>query len=248
MCFKYNMNILPINIKSYTPNFKSYIDDGIIGYDDSISQERRNLIREHYSKWHTPYQSIYEKGGRLTNYQMNLLIEQLKRKHAIQNIEGTTIYRGQTLVDKPCYLHNLQDKGIKTVIDLVDYGDTYKESVTNAGLKYYKYNIYDNWWNRYDFASREYINELVKFLSKMQEGNIYIACQHGANDTDIALILNDFFNPLLEDKCPTTIPPNDSDFPIKLNTIYDALKKSDKKKLGWTKEFEKRLIKKLISI
>jgi hypothetical protein len=82
----------------------------------------------------------------------------------------------------------------------------------------------------------------------MQNGNIYIGCQYGANDTDIALILNNFFNPLLEDKCPTTIPPNDSDFPIKLNSIYDAFKKSDKKELGWTKEFEKRLIKKLISI
>ena len=131
---------------------------------------------------------------------------------------------------------------------MVDYGESYKNDVEKADLKYYKYNIYDNWWNRYDFSSKEYIQELVDFLKKMQEGNIYIGCQHGANDTDIALLLNDLFNPTLEDKCPTKIPPSDSDFPIKLNTIYDAFKKSDKKALGWTKEFEQRLIKKLISI
>ena len=241
------MKILPIT--NIIPILKNhYEDDGILGFDDSISQEKRNLIREHYDSWHTPYMSIYEKGHRMTNYQLNLYISELKKRNAMQKIEGTTIYRGQTLVDKPCYLYDLKKKGIEMVIDLVDYGDSYRNAVKDADLKYYKYNIYEKWWNCYDFSSRKYIKEFVKFLKKMQEGNIYIGCQYGANDTDIALMLNDFFNPLLEDKCPTTIMPNDSDFPIKLNSIYDALKKSDKKKLGWTKEFEQRLIKKLISI
>ena len=235
------MNISPISI-----NFKCR--DNKIGFDDIISEERRNFIRAHYDSWHMPYQSIYENGSRLTDYQLGLIINDLKKRNPIQKIEGTTIYRGQTLVDNTCKLYDLKRKGINTVIDLVDYGESYKNNVEQADLKYYKYNIYENWWNRYDFSSREYIKELVDFLKKMQEGNIYIGCQHGANDTDIALLLNDLFNPVLEDKCPTKIPPNDSDFPIKLNTIYDALKKSDKKTLGWTKEFEQRLIKKLISI
>lgn len=82
----------------------------------------------------------------------------------------------------------------------------------------------------------------------MQEDNIYIGCQHGANDTDIALILNDFFNPKLEGKIKTKIQPTESDFPIKLNTIYDMFTKEDKKLLGWTNEFEKRLVRRLISI
>lgn len=241
------MKILPINVNYYKASFKGYTDDGIIACDDNMFQDVRNEIRAHYSEWKMPYFSVYENGYRMTDYQLGSYINELKKK-AMQQIEGTTIYRGQTLVDKSCYLYDLKSKGVNTVIDLVDYGDSYKKSVKAAGLNYYKYNVYENWWNRYDFSSRKYIKELVKFLKKMQEGHIYIGCQFGANDTDIALMLNDFFNPMLEDKCPTKIPPSDSDFPIKLNTIYDALKKSDKKKLGWTKEFEQRLIRKLISI
>ena len=237
------MKISPINL-----SFKANNNDAMSNIDDIAFQDIRDSIREHYNKWHMPYQSIYEKGHRLTNYQIGLMINDLKKRNPIQKIDGTTIYRGQTLADSTCKLYDLKRKCIKTVIDLVDYGKEYENNVKQADLKYYKYNIYENWWNRYDFTSRKYIKELVKFLKKMQEGNIYIGCQHGANDTDIALLLNDFFNPVLEDKCPTKISPNDSDFPIKLNTIYDALKKSDKKTLGWTKEFEQRLIKKLISI
>ena len=241
------MNISPINIKLHTPNFRSYTDDGIIGFDDRISQERRNYIREHYNSWHMPYHSIYNSEHKLTDYQMKLLIENFEKYHDIQKIKGTNIYRGQTLVDKPEYIKTLKDKGIKTIIDLVGYGKTYEDEVKKSGLDYYSYNIYENWWNITDIKPI-HVNKLVDFLKKMQEDNIYIACQHGANDTDIAFILNDFFNPFLEGKAKTTIPPNDSDFPIKLNTIYDMLSKMQKKILGWDKEFEQRLIKKLISI
>ena len=247
MSFKFYMNITPVNIKSYTPNFKSYTDDCIIGFDDSISQKRRNFIREHYNSWHMPYHSIYNSEHKLTDYQMKILIENFEKYHDIQKINGTNIYRGQTLVDKPEYIETLKTKGIKTIIDLVGYGKTYEEEVNKSGLDYYSYNIYENWWNITDIKPI-HVNKLVDFLKKMQEDNIYIACQHGANDTDIAFILNDFFNPFLEGKAKTTIPASDSDFPIKLNTIYDMLSNMHKKMLGWDKEFEQRLIKKLISI
>ena len=240
------MKIQPIKF-NYTSFKSSYQDDGIIGYDDSISQEKRNYLRMHYDSWHMPYQSIYEKGLRLSDYQMKLFIDDLERNHDIQQIEGTNIYRGQTLVDRPEDLFKLRHKGIQTVIDLVGYGESYENAVKQAGMEYYAYNIYDNWWCTVDFKP-EHINKLVDFLSQMQKGNIYIGCQHGANDTDIAFILNDFFNPLLEGKAKTKIPANDSDFPYKLNMIYDMLSKVQKEKLGWTKEFEQRLLKKLISI
>ncbi len=234
-------------IQFYTA-FKSNNDDKYIAYDDSISQERRNYIRAHYDKLQMPYYSIYEKKGQLTEYQMKLELRELEKRHGIERIDGTDIYRGQTLVDRPQDLYLLQSKGIKTVIDLVGYGDSYKTTVNNAGMDYFEYSIYDNWWNRTDFSSPKYIEGLVDFLHKMQHGDIYIGCQHGSNDTDIAMILNDFFNPFVENKIKTKISPMDADFPIKLNTIYDALTSKDKLKLSWTKEFEQRVIKKLLTI
>ena len=242
------MNILSIKTNIY-PVFKSYQyqDDGVIGFDDAISQDKRNYIRSHYAEWYMPYSSIYDNEHRLTDYQMRLIISDLEKNHEMQKIYGTNIHRGQTLVDKPEYLQALKKKGINTVVDLVGYGKTYEEAIKKAGLNYFVYNIFENWWNMPNI-DKQYSEKLVKFIKKMQEDNIYIGCQHGSNDTDIAFILNDFFNPLLEGKAKTKITPNDSDFPIRLNTTYDSLTKEDKKLLGWTKEFEQRLIKKLISI
>lgn len=240
------MKIQPIKLNH--ASFKSsYKDDGIIGYDDSISQGKRNYLRMHYDSWHMPYQSIYEKGLRLSDYQMKLIIDDLEKNHEIQQIEGTNIYRGQTLVDKPENLFKLKHKGIKTVIDLVGYGKSYENAVKQVGIEYYVYNIFDNWWNIIDFKP-EHINKLVDFITQMQKNNIYIGCQHGSNDTDIAFILNDFFNPLLEGKSKTKLLPNDLEVSYKLNMIYDMLSQVQKEKLGWTKEFEQRLLKKLISI
>ena len=227
--------------------FKSYKDDGIIGFDDSVSQGKRNYIREHYNSWHMPYRSIYDKEHRKSDYQIKQITDDWEKYHDIKKIEGTNIYRGQTLVEKPCSLYSLKNKGIKTVIDLVGYGPTYEQEVKNVGLNYYTYNIYDNWWAKIDFDSED-IKKLVDFIKVVQQDNLYIGCQHGANDTDIAFIINDFFNPKLEGKVKTTIPPYDVDFPMKLNMIYEAITKEQKKALGWTKEFEQKLIKKLISI
>ena len=82
------MKVLPI---TFTPKtvFKSYYkDDGIIGYDDAQSEANRNFIRSHYNNWKMPYQSIYEKEHRLTDYQIKLIIDYLEKNHEMQKIEG----------------------------------------------------------------------------------------------------------------------------------------------------------------
>jgi hypothetical protein len=249
MVFINNMNISPIKYAMPKIVFKSYIDNDVIGYDDAISEAKRDYIRQHYYKWTMPYYNIYEKEGRLTDYQIALFISDLEKNHEMKKIDETNnIYRGQTLVEKPEYLKAIkQQKGIKTVIDLVGYGKTYEENVRQAGMDYFVYSVYKNWWDKSNVNQNDK-DILVQFLRKMQDGNIYIGCQHGANDTDIAFILNDFFNPLLEGKAKKKIKPNESDFPMKLNSFYDLFTKEDKKLLGWTKEFEQRLIRKLISI
>ena len=241
------MNILPLKFNT-NMSFKSYQDDGIIGYDDSVSQDTRKFLRAHYDSWHLPYNSIYETEHRMSNYQMRQLTRSLRMYNPMQKVDDElNIYRGQTLVERPYSLFDIKNKGVKTVIDLVGYGKTYEEEAKRVGLEYFSYNIFDNWWNTVEFEDK-HLFALIKFIQKMQEGNIYIGCQHGSNDTDIALLLNEFFNPKLSGKIKTKIPADDSDFPVKLNTIYDMFTKAQKKELGWTKEFEQKLIKKLISI
>lgn len=236
------MNISPIKFQN---TFRSN-EENVIAYDDEISKARRNYIRAHYYKNNMPYQSIYESQPRLGEYQLEILLDTLRNKPNMQQVGNSSIYRGKTLSEHPQKaFYNLKKMGIKNIVDLVDYGKTYEEKTLKAGMDYFVFNIFDNWWDRTDFESREYIDKLVKFLKKMQEGNIFIGCQYGSNDTDVALILNEFFNPKLEGQVKTTIPANDADFPVRLNTIYDAFSKADKETLGWTKEFEMRLIKKL---
>jgi len=237
------MNIMPISYTNQTV-FKGYDE---AGYDDSFFQSIRNALRLHYNNWNNIYHDVFEKEHSLTKYQLNIMIKELEKYHEMRQIDHTNIYRGQALESHPKYLNALKEKGIKTVIDLVNYGKDYQEAVEQAGLNYYMYDICDNWWNSKSIDNT-HKSKLVDFLHKMQEDNIYIGCRQGINDTDVAFLLNDFFNPLLEGKEQTKIPANDCDFPIKLNTIYDLFTPEDKKLLGWTKEFEQKLIRKLISI
>ena len=83
-CFNIRMKILPI----YVFNKQNFT--GIIGYDDSVSQERRKYIRQHYENEIMPYQSIYEKEPRLDEYKLKQLIDFFAAKP--KNIDGETIY------------------------------------------------------------------------------------------------------------------------------------------------------------
>ncbi len=239
-----------MNISKTSLNFRSdYYSKNVIAYDDDVSKERRNFLRDHYHSWSMPYQSLYESQPRLGEYQLQALIRDLKNRPEIELIPGTTIYRGKTLCEHPIEaFYHLKEKGVKNIVDLVGYGKTYEEKAHKAGLNYSVFSIFDNWWNITDFDSRRFVDDFVQFIKKMQEGHTFIGCQYGSNDTDIAMIFNDFFNPVLEDKAKTTIPPTDADFPMRLNMIYEALTKADKKAMGWTKEFEQRLLRKLTCI
>jgi hypothetical protein len=102
----------------------------------SLTLPQDIILFMNYSGFKQKYQSIYEKGHRMSEYQLKLLIMGLEKYHDIQNIEGTSIYRGQTLVDMPQCLYGLKRYEIKTIIDLVGYGNTYKEAVEKAGYTF----------------------------------------------------------------------------------------------------------------
>lgn len=58
------------------PQFKSN-NEHIFGFDDSISQERRDFLREQYLDERIPYYSILERSKRLEKYELEKLIASL---------------------------------------------------------------------------------------------------------------------------------------------------------------------------
>ncbi len=149
------MQILKINpniINQYKFTFKSQeTDNNILGYDDSISKQYRNFIREWREAYYTPYQSLYEKECNLPEYQMKQLLGKLMKKPKIVNYEMVTgieafnvcviddknsCYRGSTLMQNPKALETLKKAGIERVIDLVGF-HKYAKRVKEAGLEYY---------------------------------------------------------------------------------------------------------------
>lgn len=68
-------------ISQYNPNFSSHV----LGYDDADSKARRDYIREHYNSYIMPYYSIYEKEGRLEEYELNKLVSSLRGEKLSQD-------------------------------------------------------------------------------------------------------------------------------------------------------------------
>ena len=140
-------------IKSFTFKANNFNEDNTLGYDDEISQSRRNFIREHYDSYRMPYQSIYETEGRLSEYRLNNLINTLTNKPRkvdsssiislpVPNIRyiGNNSYRGASMVDKPECLQALKDAGIKHVISLY-YSPEYEKAVKQTGLDYHCFDM-----------------------------------------------------------------------------------------------------------
>lgn len=85
-------------------------------------------------------------------------------------------------------------------------------------------------------------DKLVEFIQAMQKDNIYIGCNFGTEQTDWALALNQYCNPLCKDKKEYNVLGGC------LLGIEDVVKKlttEQKKAMGWTKEFETKLLEKL---
>lgn len=61
-------------IGAIEPKFKSNNKSNRFGYDDLISQERRDFLRENILNHSMPYYSILENNGRLEKYQLEKLI------------------------------------------------------------------------------------------------------------------------------------------------------------------------------
>ena len=242
-------------------------DDDVIAYDDAISQERRQLIREDYEYQTMPYYSIYEKEPRLDEYQLknmlNFYMNKPKRVdgdvmselplYNVHNISTSSRYRpnnyrGSTLYDSPDWVFDkLKEAGIKTVINFGDYGNSYKEKVERNGLNYFDFDM--NYFLLESYvADAERVkrkDRVVGFIQQMQKEYNYMGCECGTYKTDIAVYLNTLFNPQVKGYCKIYSPNAVGSVPNIAADVYERLTPEDKEKMGWTPEFEDRVKNKL---
>lgn len=255
-----SMKIYPI-IKSVP--FKSHIydDENILGFDDDISRQKRQFIREHYNEYIMPNQNIYENEPRLEEYKLKQLIDFFAKKPKkingediyhlplsnVRNISSSrrytpNIYRGSTLYDVPNWvITKLKEAGIKTIIDLAGYGDLYKNKIEQNNLEFVSFYL--------DPTSFDYIadktsekDELIKFIKTMQKEYIYMGCEFGTYKTDAAITLNTLFNPKVKGACRVNSYYEISYIWEMANELYKLMTPKDKHSIGWTPEFEKKFL------
>ena len=247
-------------ITSGTPIFKSNNEWQTFGYDDSVSKDRRNIIRENYELRNFGYTDIYEQEPHLDEYSLNKLLNIFRHKPRkvdenllqgygfyYKKFDGfrSNSYRGETLYDKPQKIYKaLKDAGIQTIIDTKGYGNEYKEKVESAGMDFFEYPVHSSYWKKYSNplylsdkdSKREFIDKLIKFIQVMQRDYVYVACEYGLYKTDDALILNNFFNPKAQKHSPLLRHSGQIDV---IEEIYRCLNNTDKQRLGWNTEFDK---------
>lgn len=92
----------------------------------------------------------------------------------------------------------------------------------------------------------EEINDFIKFIQTMQKGNLYIGCEFGTYTTENALMLNAHFNPLFL-RGQKFISTYNRVLTPKLINLYKNLTIEHKQLLGWTKEYDQLVLKRLQS-
>ena len=255
------MKIMPISSR-INPSFKS---NEPIAFDDAVSRERRNFIRNHYDSWHNPYSDIYASEHRLSEYSLKKMVDFYSQKpkkivpeeipviaKRIDSCVRTNNYRGQTLAGShPMIFEEMKKAGFKTIIDLGSYGEEYKESVEKSGMKFFDMPM-ENFFAHpifKDMATQndknKFVNRFVDYIKVMQEGNTYIACDYGTYRTDDAVMLNSFFNPKANRHSVVVRRDYFSDY---IKTLYKNLTSKDKLKMGWDENWEKQFAKMLKSV
>ena len=98
----------------------------------------------------------------------------------------------------------------------------------------------DDGLKSWEKSKRNMIEYFTDFIKTMQAGNVYIGCKCGTIRTDIALMLNQLFNPKQANF------KNNIEYNQKLldNAVilYKNLDDTDKLKMGWNDEFDKHFL------
>ncbi|MBQ8475864.1 hypothetical protein IJ531_02265, partial [bacterium] len=116
---------------------------------------------------------------------------------------------------------------------------TRKQAQYNTDITPYKY-VKEQW----EQETRAFIERFIKYIQVLQKDNYYIGCEMGTFSTNLALMLNFFFNPLAS-KTPNCITPTTKRDLKKIISLYKNLTPGDKKRLNWDDDFDKNFEKRV---
>ena len=169
----------------YKPHFKANNDFHVLGYDDEESQIKRDYIREWHDRQYMPYQSIYEKEGRKSEFELKLMINDLVQKPLEVNHEqifGLGLPNSRTLQNgifrgamiKPDELEKvgkLHEAGIRIIIPIGSGYSELKDECEKFEIEYKPINFNDNCdafvnINKVKRASEEYARVILKYDEK----------------------------------------------------------------------------------
>ena len=164
----------------YKPQFKANNDFHIFGFDDETSQAKREYIREWHDKQYMPYQSIYEKEGRKSEFELKLMINDLVQKPLkinnekifeldLQNLRKlqNSIYRGAMVA--PDELENvgkLHEAGIRTIIPIGSGYSELKDECEKFGIEYKPINFQNDCCDAFVNMAEESGIWMTKFMYK----------------------------------------------------------------------------------
>ena len=134
----------------YKPHFKANNDFNVFGYDDEVSQTKRDYIREWHDNQFMPYQSIYEKEGRKSEFELKFMINDLVQKPLEVNHEqifGLGLPNSRTLQNgifrgamiKPDELEKvgkLHEVGIRIIIPIGSGFLSLQDECAKFGIEY----------------------------------------------------------------------------------------------------------------
>ena len=185
---------------------------------------------------------------------LELLEESLENASRILSIKGGEVYEG---LEETCEKMGLEYLYYSTPSYYFIQGQMFKtEEICKNDAKHqtllFNYTKEDadaainrsvERWHKY--LDKE-INDFIKFIQTMQKGNLYIGCEFGTYTTENALMLNAHFNPLFL-RGQKFISIYNRVLTPKLINLYKNLTTEHKRLLGWTKEYDQLVLKRLQS-
>ena len=196
-----------------------------LAYADAYTEKYLDYLREHILSNVLLPKELY--GGRMSEFELNKYLE----KHLPRVVRDKSLQKADLKKLETYNIHKIEGSK-NTFRGPRGYSDI-------KLLQQFKLNLVFADDVVEDVVLNEDTNKLVDFIKNMQSDNVFIGCVLGTNQTDAALLINQYFNPLCKDT---------KSYPIQgiatldiFRDICDNLTPEQKKAMAWTQEFEIKL-------
>ena len=196
-----------------------------IAYADAYTEKYLDYLREHILSKALSPKELY--GGRMSEFELNKYLE----KHLPRIVNDKSLSKADLEKLETYSIYKIEGsknsfRGPRAYSDIAMLQPLKLKLV-------FADKVVDN------VILNQDINKLVDYIKNMQSDNVFIGCILGTNDTDAALLINQYFNPLCRDT---------KSYPIRgiatldiFEDICDNLTPEQKKAMSWSQEFEIKL-------